>query len=32
MSSNLYYDLKPKLKSDAERVVGKEFKGVEAWI
>ena len=32
MSSNLYYDLETKLKSDRERVVGKEFRGVVAWI
>ena len=32
MSSNLYNELEPKLKSDAERVVGKEFEGAGAWI
>ena len=31
-SSNLYYDLENKLKSDGDRFVGKEFRGVVAWI
>ena len=31
-SSNLYYDLENKLKSDRDRFVGKEFRGVVAWI